>query len=186
MKALDFFPDEWCDGIYGQHPPIDVDGIATELGLELTNQFVIRFQQTGQSDFVGGSNNQDGFYLDDVKVYDPKLEYASLPFSDDFEEGKFSSSWAWNFADETTTIVSGDAITNPMSFVGVVDGFGADGSTFSTWVGKRCDGTFTTNALDLHLNLLNQLEVMLTFWLADHRDETQEDDGIYFLSLIHI
>ena len=59
MKALDFFPDEWCDGIYGQHPPIDVDGIATELGLELTNQFVIRFQQTGQSDFVGGSNNQD-------------------------------------------------------------------------------------------------------------------------------
>ncbi|MEM8906621.1 MAG: T9SS type A sorting domain-containing protein [Bacteroidota bacterium] len=179
VKVLDFFPDEWCSGEYGQHPPLDVDGLAAAAGLAFRSQFVIRFQQTGEDDFFGGTNNQDGIYLDNISVYDPNLVYAELPFTDDFEEGVLNASWAWNFADETATIVSDDAITNPMSFVGVVDDQGHNNSTYSVWMGRICDGTFTTNALDLHLNLLNQEAIELTFWLAHNNDDTQSDDGVY-------
>ncbi len=180
VKVLDFFPEEWCHNVYGQHPPIDIDELAAQAGLKLTDKFVVRFQQTGQSDFVGGGGAEDGFYLDDVKVYNPNLEYATLPFSDNFERGAFKSAWAWNFADQTSSIISEEAITNPMSFVDVVTGFAHEGSTYSALIGKRCDGSFTTNALDLHLNLLGQPQVTLSFWMADVFEQTQIDDGIYF------
>ncbi len=188
-KVLDLFPDEWCDfesfsykKIFGQHPPIDVDQLAEDNTLNWrSDQFVIRFQQTGQDDFSGVSaNNSDGFYLDKVHVYDPKLEYATLPFEDDFELGSFKKSWAWNFADKTSTIISDDAITNPMSIVEIVSGIGYNGSTYAVRMGKICDGTYTTNALDLHLNLMDHTQVSFSFYLNDIIEETQSDDGIYF------
>ncbi|MCB9292102.1 MAG: T9SS type A sorting domain-containing protein [Lewinellaceae bacterium] len=182
--VLNFFPSEWCNPatdfqpFFGHHPPIDVDEFASQVGLELTSRFVIRFQQVGDKDFYG-FNGQDGFFIDDVNVYDPNLVYANLPFEETFETGDFQPYWAWNFADQTVQINTDNEITSPMSFVDVVDNFGHNNSTYSAWIGKRCDGVFITNALDLHLNLLNQSNVELTFWLADNFDETQIDDGIY-------
>jgi len=178
VRVLDFFPEEWCNNTYGQHPPIDIDKLAIQTGLNLSNQFVIRFQQTGKGDFDTWSED-DGFYLDNVKVYNPNTEYANLPFEETFETGGFSRAWAWSIADKTAVIVSDDAITNPMSIVEVTTRLPYNNSTYSAYIGKHCDGTFTTNALDLHLNLLNQTDVFLRFWLADYYDETQIDDGIY-------
>ena len=180
VKVLNFKPSEWCDNTYGQHPPLDVDKLASEAGLNLTSQFVIRFQQRGENDFTGAYfASGDGFYLDNVKVYDPGLTYATLPFEDDFNTGVFKDSWAWNFADQTSTVASDFGITSPMSKVAIEDGVGVD-NTNGVAIGRRCDGAFTTNALDLHLNLSNQTNVEMTFWIADWYDETDTDDGIYF------
>jgi len=174
-KVLDFFPEEWCESTYGQHPPVDVDDLAAAYELNLTSQFVIRFQQRGSGGF-----NSDGMFLDEVSVYDPEVEYANLPFSDTFESGSFGKSWSWSFADSSTSVISEDAITNPMSVVVVDDEFGHNGSTYGVVMGKRCGGTFTTNALDLHLNLSGQQEVQLSFWIAHYYEEYQIDDGVYF------
>ena len=183
IKVLNFFPDEWCER-YGQHPPIDVDGLAEEEGLSLNDQFVIRFQQRGQYDFSGAVSNQDGFYLDDVHVYDPGLVYYDLsqgPFSDDFENPVFGSSWAWNFADATSTINTNNAVTSPVSIVEIQDGAGVNG-TRGVVKGRRCDGNgiFTTNALDLHLNLSNQSNVGMSFFIRGNNENIDDDDGIYF------
>ena len=83
-KVFDFKPESWCDQ-YGQFPPFDIDELARKVNLSFTSQFVIRFQQHDDGDFGYGSIVPDGFYLDDVKVYEPKLTYATLPFSDGFE-----------------------------------------------------------------------------------------------------
>jgi hypothetical protein len=183
VKVLDLFPSEWCNNLYGQHPPIDVDGLAASAGLNMTSQFVIRFQQRGEDDFGGNSaTSEDGFFLDEVKVHDPGLIYHDLSqgdFEDDFDNGLLKESWAWNFADETSTISSNFAITSPMSMIEVQDGIGIN-NTYGVAIGRRCDNVFTTNALDLHLNLLNQTDVEMTFWIADSFDETDNDDGIYF------
>jgi PKD repeat protein len=183
VKVLDFFPDEWCSTTYGQHPPLDVDELAAAVGLSLTSQFVIRFQQRGEDDFSGNTeNSEDGFYIDNVQVYDSGLVYHDLSqgdFEDDFETGVFNDSWAWNFADATSSVNGVSAITSPMSIVAIQEGIGIEG-TRGVAMGRRCDGPFTTNALDLHLNLSNVTDVEMTFWIADSYDSTDDDDGIYF------
>jgi len=47
-------------------------------------------------------------------------------------------------------------------------------------LGRNADGNFTTNALDLHLDLSAYNQVELSFWLKDTDDETHNEDGIYF------
>ncbi|MDX2305821.1 MAG: T9SS type A sorting domain-containing protein [Microscillaceae bacterium] len=49
-------------------------------------------------------------------------------------------------------------------------------------MGKNSDGNANTNALDLHLNLAGQTQVEMTFWIYDHDDNTDTQDGIYFSS----
>lgn len=183
VKVLDFYPSEWCD-IYGQHPPIDVDGLAADAGLSLSDQFVIRFQQRGENDFSANGFGSSGIQLDDVRVYDPGLVYHNLsqgPFSDNFENSLFGSSWAWNFADVTSTVSTSNEVTSPMGVVAIQDGRGINNSR-GVAIGRRCDGNgiFTTNALDLHLNLNNQANVDMTFFLSGRNEIIDDDDGIYF------
>lgn len=178
-KVFDFDPEIWC-GEYGQFPPFRIDQMAAANGLQLTDQFVIRFQQQGNDDFSSGAglaSQIDGFYIDDVNIYEPVLSYASLPFSDDFELGKWKESWAHRFADDTAFPI--ENVSTPENLVDVVNGIGLDNS-FALRFGKRCDGGFVTNAMDLHLNLANLSDVELSFWIRDLRDETQNQDGLYF------
>jgi hypothetical protein len=51
---------------------------------------------------------------------------------------------------------------------------------FGVALGRRVDGNFTTNALDLHLDLAGQGQVELRFWIKDRSDNTDPSDGIYF------
>lgn len=179
-KVVDFFPEEWCNNRLSQHPPLDIDRLAKKVGLRLTNEFVVRFQQRGENDFGGSSeNSEDGFYIDDVKVYDPELEYANLPFEDDFELGQFKKAWAWNFADATAKVPSNFSITSPISIIEVQENKGRN-NTYGVVAGRECDDVFTVNALDLHLNLSGANNANLTFWIADNYDNTDADDGIYF------
>lgn len=179
VKALDFYPEEWCDNRFGQHPPLDIDRISSALGLDLTSNFIIRFQQRGDNDFSGTSTSSDGFYLDNVEVYNPNTVYATLPYKEDFETGFFENEWLWRHAENSSSVPSNFAITSPMNVIEVRDDTGRDRS-FGAVMGRRCDGAFTVNALDLHLNLLNEEDISMNFWMADNGDETDEDDGIYF------
>jgi len=171
-KVLAFLPSDWCNQ-YGEFPPIDIDALAALNGLSLTSQFVIRFQHHGDNTLP----NNDGIYIDDVKVYVPVLTYASLPFSDDFEVPTFGSAWSWSFADQTNTLAA--IPTRPSNIVDIESGIGFNNSR-GVRMGKACADGFASNALDLHLNLAGQTQVAMTFKIHDRNDETQADDGIYF------
>lgn len=169
-------PGTWCDQ-YGQFPPLQIHKLAAAAGLDLTDRFVIRFQQHDDGDFGWGSAAPDGFYLDNVHIYVPGLVYDTLPYSEDFETGALSAEWKWRFADSTATLV--DQPAKPSNIVGVYNNIGHD-SPYAVAMGKACDDNFATNALDLHLNLESQSEVIMAYWLYNNSDETHEDDGIYF------
>ncbi len=79
-----------------QKRTLDVDTLATNIGLSLTDRFVIRFEQHGERDFSGTSDFfGDGIYLDDIKVKGTPLpgDCNGLPVTligtngDDFLQG---------------------------------------------------------------------------------------------------
>ncbi len=180
IKVLDFNLTEWCSNRWGQYPPIEVSKLAEKYQMTLTNQFVIRFRQRDKDAFNWGN----GFQLDNVRVYESDLAYfevtSSQKFCDNFETGKLGRNWAWRFADSTNTLAA--TPTLPSNITGVYPNLGYE-SSFAVILGKDCNDGFTTNALDLHLDL-SAVEagstVELTFLLYDYSDETHIDDGIYF------
>jgi Secretion system C-terminal sorting domain len=171
-KVFSFKPSDWCNQ-YGQYPPFDIDKLATDNGLSLTPNFIIRFQQHGENYLP----SYDGFYIDNVNVYVPMRNYTMLPFFDDFEGPNLSSSWVWSFADQTNTLAA--IPTRPSNIVDIENGIGINNSR-AVRMGKACSDGFATNALDLLLNLANQPQVAMTFMISDRDDETHADDGIYF------
>ena len=178
-KALDFRPSDWCLG-YGQFPPIQVSKIAQRLGLNSASaQFVIRFQQRGD-----WAINNDGFVIDEVKVYTATVEYQQVtpnsPACESFETGAFSNSWAWRSAEQTSIVLSGGPITRISGDVRPVNGLGFDGSAYGLLLGKNCNDGFTTQAADWHLDLSAVSQAELTFWIQHYYDDTHLDDGIYF------
>lgn len=98
------------------------------------------------------------------------VSQASFPFVDDFDNSSFNlNHWS--------------PFPNKTGIDGVVDVFSGIGFNNSNGVriGKLNGASaFTTNALDLHIDLSNQSEVEMTFWIADVADETHVLDGIYF------
>lgn len=179
-KVYAFSPAGWSNQ-YGQLPPIDVDGLAADSGLVLTSNFVIRFQQYGWYNFQGGN----GLFLDNVLVVSPKIEYASLPFMDDFETGSLGSAWSWSdptFAASTTV----PGTVRPDGVVAVVDNIqgveAAHQGLYGVAMGKRAGtvGGYTSNSLDLHLDLSAYRDVQMRFWIKDNNDGTDAQDGIWF------
>jgi hypothetical protein len=142
-KVYNFSFGSWVD-VYGRLPPIDIDQLATDNGLSLTNNFVIRFQQHSFSEF-----GSDGVYLDDILVTSPtQTTYENLPFQDGFESGEFSSAWKWATPVLTTqpgTIVP-SGIVSVLSDVNGIE-VPQQGS-YGVAMGRRVSGMFTTNALD--------------------------------------
>ena len=189
-QVFTFNFDEETDLVYLNPPPIDVDALARAHGLSLTSTFVIRFQQIGTGDF-STTGDEDGFMIDDLSVTVPSINYAGLTttvsggyaFEEDFESGVFESMW-------TVTNPSDSSIGQPTApgfapaqrggRVQVVNSSNnARNGSFSAFIGRDVDGPSTTNALDLHLNLVGQNQVELRFWMRDYYDETQQEEGIY-------
>ncbi len=173
VKIIDWEPSQWCSNQYDRFPPFDIDELVKDAGLSLTNQSIIRFQQ--RSDFA---SHIEAFYLDDIKVSVSKLAYAQLPFSETFETGSFRNMWEWSFADKTTQINTGVPTTRPSNVVEVRNGIGRQ-SSYAAILGKNCYDGFATNALDLLLNLENQDNVVMNFFMKDYGDITHLDDGLY-------
>lgn len=174
-KAFSFNPFDWCDNTWGRFPPFDIAEMAKNIGLTLTDRFVVRFQQHDDGDFFG---NADGFILDDVRVYVPEREYVKPPFVDNFETGKLGPAWAQRFAEAIGPDVL-PAVTRPSNVLEVRSDNG-NGSEYGVVFGKRCDDGFASNALDLHLDLGTMKGVKLSFDLLNYFEDIQALDAIYF------
>jgi len=176
-KVFDFNPSVWCDDNYGSFPPFDIDSLAAGKGLSLTNRFVIRFQQHGENILP----INDGFYIDNVSVIIPTITYVNqFPFTDDFNNPNdtFGNMWTKSFPWQTTAL--GTDPNRPNNVIDIVNGVGTGGSR-GVSMGKDCDdGDFSTNALDLHLDLSGGSNYALTFDINNRGDDTEPEDGLYF------
>ena len=181
VQVLPFRPSPWGNDFYGQLPPLDVDALAADFGLSLTDQFVIRFQQHDDSDFIRARfNDGDGFIIDNVRVYAPDQEFAPLPFADDFENDDFRPAWRRGFPQpfigEEQWLIGGIVDIRE-----VIQGFQtACSGDAAVVLGRLNDGNLNTNALDLRLNLSGETNVDLTFQIANRAEETQNPDGLLF------
>jgi len=176
VKVYDFKPESWCDTQWSTFQPFDIDKLAADAGLSLTDKFVIRFQQydNGDANTAYGSEG-DGLNIDNVIVRESPITYATLPFEDNFDDGTMKTPWAW--AQPDSTVSDMNTIIPSVNYGLVSD---ANKNSFWVYMQKLCDGPFATNALDLHLNLLGQSDVELAFDIKDWYDETHTEDGIYF------
>ncbi|MCO6487066.1 MAG: hypothetical protein J5I98_01550, partial [Phaeodactylibacter sp.] len=176
-QVYTFRAQDWCDNTWGAFPPFSVDALAASVGLSLTSQFVIRFQQYDDTGFYSFTDG-DGLVIDNVKVYSRPPVYATLPFEDDFDgSNEFGSSWAWVHADNTVAPL--ERTVKPTGFVGIVDGQGT-GNSKGVMFGKGCDDGPTSNALDLHLNLAGKSHVFLSFDIRDNYEDNHPQDGLFF------
>ena len=183
-KVYDFKPDLW-NNAYGSLPALDVDKLALDAGLILTNNFVVRFQQYDNADFISTftADDKDGFFIDDVSVYVPAVSYASLPFSDSFEDTSLKLGNSWLAADAYRRGNTGaEASILPDAAVEIIKSTNGDIAKTgynAVALGRRSDGNYVTNALDLYLNYAGQTQLVLTFWMWDNADESHVQDGIY-------
>ncbi len=174
-KVYSFDLTHWADKMYGQLPPLDVDQLAARHGLKLTHNFIIRFQQHGKDDFNGSADYSDGIFLDDILVSSTEQVYASVPFEDNFEADTLNSMWKWS----NPTHADVQAVAAPTGIVKLQPApRGYHGQVVA--FGSSVDQLPVTNALDLHLNLVGQEQVALSFLIYDNADETHEQDGIFF------
>ena len=173
-----FKPTEWCNS-WGSFPPFHVDAMAAAAGLNLTSNFIIRIQQYDDADF-NTSSDEDGIDIDNVLVQQRTPVYATLPFTDNFNNsnnGELGPSWRWSHGDSTVVPIV-DRV-KPTGFVGIVDNIGTN-NTPGLRMGKICDDGLTVNALDLYLNLENQEGVVLCFDLLDFFNENHFQDALFF------
>lgn len=177
-KVDDFDAQNWTNAFYGQLPPLDVDGLAIENGLSLTDQFVIRFQQHDDADFSTFAD-EDGIFLDDIVVRRTPTTAATPPFRDDFEASPHGDrgldvAWSLGLAEDSTP----QGVTRLGGFVSESEFLPRTGA-YSAQIGRRADGLETAVSLELNLDLSSESNVALRFWLADYFDEPQDRDGIW-------
>jgi len=177
--AYQFRTSDWVQNAWGMLPPIDIDGLARDLGLKLNKTFVISFRQFGTGDFNTGGD-EDGLFLDAVHVYDPNVTYHPIPFSDGFERGRLDSMWTWADPSYPLPGTAPQSTIRPDGLVSVARDGSAPEGFFATHLGRRNDGGPTTNAIDLHLDLSGEDQVDLQFWLRDFFDFDDPEDAIYF------
>jgi hypothetical protein len=171
-KVFDFDLEPWRKKEFGAYPPINVSQLARQHGIPLTSQFVIRFQQYDDSDFEGSRLTSDGIYLDDIALQEAAIVYAPYPFSEDFEADSLAACWKWGMPDTQDTAV---AITP----TGKVKLLTTENNQVIS-LGNSVDQLYTTNALDLHLDLSRAINPELSFKILSHYDETHALDGVYF------
>ena len=174
VKVYDFAFDQWKAQQFGQLPPLSIDQLASKHGLSLTDRFVVRFQQYDDDDFSGSRLTSDGYFLDDVRVEARLTKYATLPFTEDFENANLGAYWQWNspqYPDMITEI-------RPNGLVQTIFFDSTMGQVMM--MGSATDRSCVTNALDLHHDLSQAQAPELSFWVYDNYDETDPQDGIFF------
>ena len=176
VKVFGFPYASWVANVPGKLPPLSLKALAEKHGLSLTEQFVIRFQQYDDHDFIGGAAFSDGLYLDDITVQTPPADYAPLPFADDFERDHLARYWA--VGNPSLTDTASATVLKPSGTIALYN--------FDTTqrqvvrMGNTIDRNPVTNALDLRLNLLGEQQVTLSFKIYNNHDETHPQDGLFF------
>ena len=173
-KVNSFDGDRWGDHVFGRYA-LDIRRLATAHQRQLTDRFVIRFQQHDDDDFEGHRTNSDGFYLDDIRVSEPEVVYYNaLPFTETFESDSLGAYWQHGDLSKTapaTTVL-------PDATASLIDSLSHTGQQ-ALLLGKLTDGHPTVSALDVCLNLARQSALELGFWLYSNHDQTDPEDGIW-------
>ena len=186
VRAYGFDTELWSlwSNTYGLISRIDLDQLASAVGLNLTATFVIRFQQEGRQDFTGGVVFANGIFLDDIRVqsHDLAVEYAQLPFVADFENGEMPAAMAQAHPLATTlperiTPDSLVAVADRVQFIPV-----ARSGRFGLAMGRRLDNDesieTTVSAVDLHLNLRRETEpVTMRLWIKNNQESSDDSAG---------
>ena len=176
-KVYHFDGDQWGDKAFGRCA-LNIKRLADAQKLNLTNTFVIRFQQHDDDDFEGTRTISDGIYLDNIRVAEPEISYFNaLPFVEGFEADSLPA--FWQHGDLTTT--ADPAVILPDGVARPIDSLSHTGSQ-ALLLGKLTDGYPTASALDVYLNLAYQKKLELSFWLYSNYDEADKEDGIWFSS----
>lgn len=183
QKVYQFRPGDWQSGFWGMLPPLDVASLARDKGLKLTQSFVISFRQQGVGDF-SSFGGRDGFFLDAIHVYDPQIQYAQPPFTDDFEglQPKLGRSWMWNYPSYPLPGTSPESLIKLEGITDILE-VQTTPSGFNAVVMGRRDGanenSDIVNALDLHLDLSENGNFELEFLTASAIDQLQAEDYIF-------
>ncbi|MGB3588249.1 MAG: fibronectin type III domain-containing protein [Tunicatimonas sp.] len=173
-KVYSFSFGQWNARTMKTIPFLDLTLLAQKKSLSLSRQTVIRFQQYGSHDFIGGAQYSDGIQLDNIRVVAPDDTYARIPFKENFEDT------TWHSALSVGSITESDQQFSPF---GVVESIYYDSLRGDVLrMGSQHDKQLTTNALDLRVDLSTQKEVELLFKILNNFDETHPQDGIFFSS----
>jgi hypothetical protein len=201
-KALDLQPQNWADHKYG---PISIDlaAAARNLGLELSEEFVVRFQHMGNLDFAGERpTDRDGLFIDDVVVLGTP-SYARPPFADGFEAGVLGPAWRIADANHRGQTAPGTqaqwGMVAPVQALAGVPAIARTGD-WALALGRPPESDWryvTVTAADLHLDLAGKEEATLRFFLRDEGDESNrrtqpdalylsDDGGIRFVEVLDL
>lgn len=174
-KVFSFDGDEWADKELGEFKSLSIAQLAAAQGLKLTDTFVIRFQQHDNDDFEGTRTISDGIYLDDIVIDEPQMNYAEVPFREDFEGDSLIDYWNYGNPMLTADVKN----IKPGGIVTLKDSVGVKRSK-ALAMGLNTDGRVTTNAIDLHLAIANERDLQLMFWLHNNYNEMDGEDAIWF------
>jgi len=177
VKGYDFWNGLWTDP-NGYVQPIQIGELARLRGLELTENFVVRFQY-----FDIGSLEDfrwKGFFIDDVIVTDQPMTFVSPPFRDSFESSALGPPWVWRDPIKTAEHQTNrnNAIVKPTTDIRetLTARTGLRGLLLGHSVG---DGTTSTTAIDLQLALANYENVKLQFYLMRFYSGSHSREGLW-------
>ena len=139
---------------------LDVDALAAANSLNLTSNFVIRFQQ-----YDNYAIATDGFAFDDINVTSGAV-YTPIPYTMDFESG-LDQYWDTD-SDNSNGRVQITTANVPQS------------GTQHLTMDVITNGTYATNTADLRVDLAGETGVELRFWWKEFGDETNVEDGVFF------
>jgi len=181
-QALRLLPSGWEDDTYG-NISFDIAAAAKQLGLSLTDQMVIRFQQKGKGRFNGSYTfSRDGYFIDNVIVLGAPT-YIRPPFLEGFESDELGN--MWRVADpfrkgETALELEAQwGFVAPVQRIKDVPSIPHAGD-YALAMGIPKTGKYTVNALDLHLDLSAKDEAALHFYIRYNGGKNYKEDGIYF------
>ncbi len=148
---------------------LDVDKLAGLHGLTLTESFVISFRQYDNwymicSNQTGG----DGFAFDDIYVYADTIPvvYAPIPYYTGFGDG-FDASWKLSSTDLLGRIVATGA-------------YGPYAGGYQLLMDVSTGSNYNLNKADLHLNLNNLNNLVMSYRWKSIGNENHGENGIWF------
>ncbi|MEM9831670.1 MAG: hypothetical protein AAF944_13600 [Bacteroidota bacterium] len=175
VKVYHFDGSHWANRTWGRLYALDIQELAAQHQLVLTDQFVIRFQQHDDDDFTGTRAVSDGIYLDNISIQEPDYQYyTTLPFVETFESDSLASYWRINNLAKTVN----EKLIRPGGQAMIVDKFSYSHPR-ALALGRVSDGELTASAYDLHLDLAYQSDLELNFHMYSHTADYHSENGIW-------
>lgn len=139
---------------------LDMDLLAANNGLTLSENFVVKFQQ-----YDNFKIPNDGISVDDIAVTSLG-KYAPFPYSTSFDGGFDKTYWY-----KKSTHHAGRILTTSNN--------GPHTEKQHLTMDVAFDGTAATNHATLRINLENAGSANLNFWWKELNDDSHPEDGVY-------